>query len=204
MRVDTSPPPPPPPEPTRPGWAPVASTDPPKSFSSASVAVQRGAPVSGSSISNFPAPPAAAPSLHGHSDSAPSFRTGGWTSLDTNPSQHVPPPPAASPIAVVSSQTAASLPPPMSAANSQLPQSSLKGHHSWSAASTSTPFAVNQVHRGSQSFTSVQGPFPPSVAQPAPPVVPQPAASSQPSMPRQEASRSGWQKFRAGAPGRRK
>ncbi|KAI0762782.1 hypothetical protein C8Q74DRAFT_1371770 [Fomes fomentarius] len=161
--------------PTRSGWATVGASQP----SSSSPIPSKGgwAPVSAST----PHPIAASPSPSEHASSTtrgtysspPSFRTGGWTSLETSnapqlpvPSQSYPPPPPSS--------VAPAPPPP---------------RQDWTGVS-------RQSDAGERYATPVTtGPLRP---------LPTTVQTEVPTKPAQEVNRSGWQKFRAGAPGRRR
>ena len=158
--------PPPSSAPNRGGWAPVSAPPPP--------------PVA--------APPPPAPSDRdavggrGNYSAPPSFRTGGWTSLETSSA----PPPH------MSSQFAPPPPPPDTALAPPPPEP----QQGW----TSVP---KQADTGS--WRAVP-PTPSSfgtASSAKPTIVPSPAPVQQEPQ-RQEPSRSGWQKFRAGAPGRRR
>ncbi|KAI0757214.1 hypothetical protein C8Q80DRAFT_1265169 [Daedaleopsis nitida] len=161
--------------PSRSGWAPVSAPPPPPPGLATS-------PLPG----DLPPPPPR--SSH---TGAPSFRTGGWTHLETSivlptSQDHTHPPP----------------PPPMAAAPMPplpLAPTSNDTHQGWSSIPRPSGFS---------GWTSQQPP--PGV--PAPPQVQTVQMGANPSRPpvqlaepaRQEPSRSGWQKFRAGAPGRRR
>ncbi|KAM5538228.1 hypothetical protein V8D89_008115 [Ganoderma adspersum] len=171
------------------GWAPVSA-----STSSAS------APT--------PTPPSAsAPAPRVDYTSAPAFRTGGWTSLET--SNNAPPPP----VPAYSSPAApppcgVPPPPPSTGVIAPSPPPSTGIRQGW--ADVSVPSRGGGWNRifpaggppSAQPSASLPPPAPPSASaavslRPPPQVTPAEPA-------RQEGSRSGWQKFRAGAPGRRR
>lgn len=150
------------------GWAPVnPATDPPRSSATG-----------WSTVSAAPADGAQASAAPAQSSSAPAFRTGGWTSLDSSASAHVPTPPPP--------PAAGAPPPPSMPANPPPPPPASRP--SWSAVGTAGQPSGSggwaPVSQAPQSTAAVK----PPAAQSAP----QGAA-------RPEASRSGWQQFKAGA-----
>ena len=174
------------------GWAPVsASAGPTPAPPSESVSASTSAP----SRVNY--------------TSAPAFRTGGWTSLETSdggpPPPNLPyggPPPPPPAYSGPPSAPSYGVPPPPPASIPAPPPTSNEPLQGW----VSVP---PQPRRGGWNAVPPANAPPPSVAPAAPnPALatfasrpPPPAA---PAAPAQEASRSGWQKFRAGAPGRRR
>ncbi|TFY59504.1 hypothetical protein EVJ58_g5735 [Rhodofomes roseus] len=124
--------------------------------------------------------------------SAPAFRTGGWTSLDTSIDERVPPPSSDVP------------PPPQLPVSMPRVSSSAETSGSWSSTSTSD-IAAQPSQSGWRSVSSGERPSTADGVDEAPMPVAHPAPRPQPPpVVRQEASRSGWQQFRAGGRGRRR
>ncbi|KAH9937492.1 uncharacterized protein B0H18DRAFT_1113319 [Fomitopsis serialis] len=131
--------------------------------------------------------------------SAPAFRTGGWTSLDTSSGERALPPP--------------SVPPPLSHPPFSTPHVSSPAETAgdWSS-DTGSGAAVQPSQSGWQTVSSQASAERPSIPNPVdvdgtpvPAARPAPLSRPQPPPPpRQEASRSGWQHFRAAGPGRRR
>ncbi|KZT74816.1 hypothetical protein DAEQUDRAFT_7917 [Daedalea quercina L-15889] len=135
---------------------------------------------------------------------APAFRTGGWTSLDTGSIERAPPPPSAAPPVPPSAPLPyPPVPTPPVPSPPSIPAAGGRSLRPVSgfAAQPSLPgwrSASPQASAGRPSnLDDVDGaPMPHSRPVPSPYTQPPPA--------RPEASRSGWQQFRAGAPGRRR
>ncbi|KAF5356335.1 hypothetical protein D9756_004252 [Leucocoprinus leucothites] len=187
-------PPPPPAQPKSSGWAPVPSAPPSSS-------------VAGTSL-----PSAPSSSAH-HTGHTPSFRTGGWTSLDTGTIQPPPPqstpPTTFAPLPVAPMSTSLSVPPPLPPppppASSSIPrpaQSMIGGNSrggwasiSSTATSASTP-SLPPIPGSQSHFQSSSGP--PIVKSTAPvPLATSSRAPPEPSNSSTEPKRSGWQKFQA-------
>ncbi|OCH96603.1 hypothetical protein OBBRIDRAFT_787168 [Obba rivulosa] len=210
----------------RSGWATVGSVASEASTSastsaSASGTANRGPPTSSPQPSYDPAP-ASQSQESPPSRAAPSFRTGGWTSLDTGSTlppapalRAAPPPPPLSglpeppaPVGRSPQQPPPNFAPAPPAAAPPLPPVTRGGWSSVGGYSAGT----SQPPR--QDFSSSMQPGPPPPAgnwsrTPAesPPQSQAPQATGRkPALGpvRQETSRSGWQQFRAGAPGRRR
>ncbi|EPT04143.1 hypothetical protein FOMPIDRAFT_1114366 [Fomitopsis schrenkii] len=142
---------------------------------------------------------------HQSSGPAPAFRTGGWTSLETSSGEQAPPPPAAPPALSSASQVQPpELAPPVPSPPSVTPS------EGWASIPGLDAAIAQPLQRGWRPVSSQASAGRPSnmggldgaptpSAQSATPSRPQP-----PPAVRQEASRSGWQQFRAGAPGRRR
>ncbi|KAI0768491.1 hypothetical protein BD413DRAFT_126422 [Trametes elegans] len=178
------------------GWATVGASQPSSSGGgwatvSALAVPPDPAPAPPPSSSAHPPPP---PPQRTDYSSAPAFRTGGWTSLETGGS--VPPPPT-------STHALALPPPPANIAPPPAPPTAARG--GWSTVS-------GPRSAGWQSVTPGVVPPPPSApsfgtSAPSSALPVNPTGRQQPPVPEpanKETSRSGWQKFRAGAPGRRR
>ncbi|KAH9950518.1 hypothetical protein B0H21DRAFT_723656 [Amylocystis lapponica] len=145
---------------------------------------------------------------------APAFRTGGWTSLDTGSSVMGPPrssPTPPTPLVPFLPSPSSSIVPPPPQSMIIPPPASASTSFGWSSAPSSS---APQLSRSNWPQTSAAQ-VPPAPVLPDPPIISteppsalEPQVRSRPKQPkapaRQEASRSGWQQFRAGAPGRRK
>ncbi|KAI0824138.1 hypothetical protein BC628DRAFT_1379977 [Trametes gibbosa] len=183
----------PPVEPPRPsGWGSVGDTQ--AVASSAGTRGGRGL-AAPEPISSSVAPPSAT-SSHAQTNynTAPAFRTGGWTSLETGGAV---PPPAPSP-------TSSHHAPPPSVINAPVPLPLAPANPPGGWAQVAIPVSTG----GWRTTQSVGHPPPPlssSASLAGSPTTASAARSAQPSAPASDsASRSGWQKFRAGAPGRRR
>ncbi|KAI0651646.1 hypothetical protein C8Q79DRAFT_934373 [Trametes meyenii] len=195
----------------RSGWTTVGSTQPPASTTSTQGGwATASTPVSPPSIAPPPPPPSTSgPATPQRADysTAPAFRTGGWTSLDTS---------GPVPILPGSLPSAPPLPPaiadgvPPSAYSTTAPPSS------WQSFSPPQPSVSRTGNPAAQPFGPVgpqwqTGRAPATTAFPASPSSQPPSIPDRPVPPepvsasaRKEDSRAGWQKFRAGAPGRRR
>lgn len=125
----------------------------------------------------------------------PAFRTGGWTSLDTGSTIQSVPSTSARPVPSASAQGSLSLtssPLPLASSSgassgwSVPAQPSRNGWASMSSRSDPQPFSLPTSTVAEMTATPQRPPSPPQTKAP------------------REASRSGWQQFRAGAPGRRR
>ncbi|KXN84778.1 G patch domain-containing protein 8, partial [Leucoagaricus sp. SymC.cos] len=175
------------------GWTTVGSSSsttistppPPRSSGSAPASSSTMPSTGGSSSSN-------APFSQQHTSHTPSFRTGGWTSLDTGTSITVQPPLGPSPPSQPPSFTASfhttttsiasSQSPPPPSADSRPARPMIGGRRGWTSISTPPPSSELEL---------------PPVPKPA--VVP--GASRAPSQPEPapgpQSTQSGWQKFQA-------
>ncbi|KAI0932450.1 hypothetical protein AcW1_000424 [Taiwanofungus camphoratus] len=123
---------------------------------------------------------------------APIFRTGGWTSLDTGSTVPAPPAPATPPLPGITRL------PAIASTSITLPNLSNEGQqpsNGWNSLSTPqlTPVPLSDYSGVSGNTSTLPLQSPPTVRPKAPL-----------GQARQEVSRSGWQQFRAGAPGRRR
>ncbi|EKM83411.1 hypothetical protein AGABI1DRAFT_110077 [Agaricus bisporus var. burnettii JB137-S8] len=163
------------------GWATVGSSSTPQpSQTSDQAKSSNWAPAPSASIPPQP------PMTSRHTSHTPSFRTGGWTSLDTtsdtvNPSP--PPPPAAHSYPYSAPPMQPSSPPPPPPPSSSHP--SLGGRGGWSSSSATHASATLRQSEGLE----IPTPTPDSIMS-AP--TPKPL-SNPPAVP----VRSGWQKFQA-------
>lgn len=192
------------------GWATIGPSSmtalQPESSSPTGSAGGQTTQPSRSGWANVSQPTSPLPPSSTQSGPPPAFRTGGWTSLDTGSTQApapVPvPPPASAPVPVPA--------PPPPSETAPLPPAPTRS--AWST--VSTPVQTNAssdpaAARGGWQGTSTPAPTapltlsPPSHAGTAPPT--QPPAEPRKSVPakRAEASRSGWQQFKAGGARRR-
>ena len=169
-------------QPKRGGWASVKDSQPASSSSGGWATASAAPPVVNPSTQASSSSRDVTEPHRPHNTSAPAFRTGGWTSLETSVG--------------MSPQSTSSTPPPPPPASLPAPR----------------PPPSNAVRSG---WASISGPPEANSGWNAPPRAPPPLASAQlPPIPavsppapepvRQESSRSGWQKFRAGGPGRRR
>lgn len=170
----------------KPGWATVGSTTPtlapPPHLPSTAVETVTDQPPP-PPPSHEPYPPSSSSISQYHPGPAPAFSSGGWATLDTGSSHSAP---ASDPPDVTMSPPAPPAPAPVQPSNPQPPSSN--------CASVSTPSAWSSPS-GQTSLTPT-----PSQAQAQPqshPPIKREEVTARP-----EASRSGWQQFRAGAPGR--
>ncbi|KAL1952170.1 hypothetical protein VTO73DRAFT_1319 [Trametes versicolor] len=188
--------------PKRSGWATVGDTH----QSSGSTSTRGGWANAGTpaSPSGPPAPPSAAPpspptAISGvpprnDYSTAPAFRTAGWTSLETGGSVPPPPPPALPHHAPPPSMIHAPGPPP------PVPRETRGGWGPVSVPPSAGGWSSTPPTAAHPPPVPPFGALPPSAPQTSRlPPPPKPAAG-----PTKEASRSGWQNFRAGAPGRRR
>ncbi|GLB36382.1 putative G-patch domain containing protein [Lyophyllum shimeji] len=188
---------------SRPGWttvAPPSTPPPPREPSNGAPAATTSAP------------------LPSKSTSAPAFRTGGWTSLDTGSSQAMPPvPPTSAPPPPPAGPPP--IPPPQEGRSNVSSGSGSSGAFHWRPATNhpmpSTPppaipppapsrggWSSIATNTGSSAWSgcsrgTVQ-PLPPSSAPPPPPLTPPPSIP-QPAQP----VRTGWQQFQKSGPKRR-
>ncbi|CAL1696538.1 unnamed protein product [Somion occarium] len=123
-----------------------------------------------------------------HSGPAPMFRTGGWSSLDAGSSQLTPNPQPPSPASYES--------PPLRRADWASTTSSNPSPYQRQRSASSSGWSNPPIQAGLGSLSVQQEKQPPS---PSPVQPQQPIIAARP-----EPTRSGWQQFRAGAPGRRR
>ncbi|KAH9853196.1 hypothetical protein C2E23DRAFT_823624 [Lenzites betulinus] len=184
--------PPPPAEPPRQsGWGSASNVQAASSSAGAQGGWAPAAPnPTPSSAAHPPGPPVPPTHVQANYNTAPAFRTGGWTSLETGgavpppppspvPPQHAPPPPGGY-------APAPPPPPTMGPQGGWAQAGAYPGAGGWQNAQP----AGHPPPPPPASFGGPPGP-PPVAARPPPPSAP-------------NASRSGWQNFRAGAPGRRR
>ncbi|KAI0670107.1 hypothetical protein C8Q78DRAFT_1039252 [Trametes maxima] len=200
--------------PKRSGWAAVGSSQPSASTSNTQGGwASFSTPVTPPSIAP-PPPPTSGPPTPQRIDysTAPTFRTGGWTSLDTSAPA---PPTSGSVLNVPSLPPSIADRPPLPASSTVAPGSSWRNFGppqpsvSQTGSLATQPFASSrsQWRAGGAPVAAGLAADPPSHQRPRPPpslpdsLIPPESASA--SAPKQD-SRAGWQKFRAGAPGRRR